>query len=243
MNNRISDLLQNVDYQTRRDLKVGVLACAVGAGVGYFLGQRRRFEVYEFGDTVTVEFDEVVPDEIVEAVEELETTRTDLEVTIEEVTVEETVLVDGVPLDQVPESDAEVKNIFAGGDDEWDFEVETAARTPDEPYVLHRDEFHLDERGFSQMSLTYYAGDDILTDEDNSPLYGFSEIIGELKFGHGSGDPNVFYVRNEKRKAEYEVLRHQGDFSVEVLGLEIENNARKTDLKHSDAPQRFRLKD
>lgn len=129
-------------------------------------------------------------------------------------------------------------NVFAADDDDWNTAEELKKRTPGAPYVLHKDEFYDDEMDFSQLTLTYYEGDQIMTDEDEKPVYNHERLVGPLMFGHGSGDPNVFYVRNHNQRAEYEVVRHTGLYSEEVLGLEIEDNARVKDLKHS--VRRFR---
>ncbi len=108
------------------------------------------------------------------------------------------------------------------------------------PNVLHKDEFYGEESGYTQVTLTYYAGDQILCDEDDSPVYNHELITGPLLFGHGSNDPNVVHIRNDKRKAEYEILFDPGLYSVDILGLEIENNTRVQDLKHSQN-RKFRL--
>jgi hypothetical protein len=134
-----------------------------------------------------------------------------------------------------PEEEEVEQNIFANnGDSDWDYKEEQRRRSELAPYVLHKDEFFADEKDYTQITLTYYAGDDILTDEDDKPIYNHRSIVGDMKFGHGSGDPNVFYVRNDKNRAEYEILLHEGLYSVEVLGLEIENNQRARDIKHSE---------
>lgn len=140
------------------------------------------------------------------------------------------------------------QNVFVNGEpidvgEGWDYEEERQRRNPTQPYVIHADEFHSDEMGYSQITLTYYAGDNILVDENDVPIYNYEQVIGELKFGHGSEDENVFHVRNDKRRAEYEIIQHEGLFSVEVLGLEIENNARASarELKHSNHRQKFRM--
>jgi hypothetical protein len=120
----------------------------------------------------------------------------------------------------------ERRSIFSvsDSDGEWDYEKETASRSPEKPYVLHRDEFYNDEMDFTQITLTYYGGDDIMVDQDDTPIYGYSEVVGPLMFGHGSDDPNVFYVRNETRRTEYEVLNDPGSYSIEVLGLEYDDD-------------------
>ncbi len=113
-------------------------------------------------------------------------------------------------------------------------------RSDKQPYVLHKDEFFADENGYSQITLTYYAGDNILVDESDVPIYNHVDVVGDLLFGHGSGDPKTVYIRNDKQHAEYEVLHDEGLYSQEVLGLEIENNLRVQEIKHSHN-RKFRL--
>jgi hypothetical protein len=132
-------------------------------------------------------------------------------------------------------------NIFAGNSDEWDLAEETAKRTPSAPYVLHKDEFFADERGFHQTSIVWYAGDQMMADQQGQPIYNHAEIIGPLLFGHGSGDRHVFYVRNEKLRGEYEVFFDSGRFEVEVMGMSIEQDAEAEDVKHSNSPRRFQM--
>lgn len=124
----------------------------------------------------------------------------------------------------------------------WDYEAERSTRTDTAPYILHRDEFFGEEMGFDQSTWTYYEGDDILVDETDTPVYNYQENTGPLTWGHGSGDPNVVYIRNEDMKAEYEVVRNEGHYSVEVLGLELEEKMAADDLRHS-RQQRFRDSD
>ena len=121
----------------------------------------------------------------------------------------------------------------------WDYDQEIKTRSSDAPYVLHRDEFFQDELNYTQITLTYYSGDDIMVDDDDTPIYNHNQIIGTVRFGHGSGDENIFYVRNDKLRAEYEVVNDPRMYSSVVLGLEIEDNARTKDLQHS-GPRRFR---
>lgn len=124
-------------------------------------------------------------------------------------------------------------NIFEGVDGDWDYEAEMANRGPRDPYIIHYDEFINNESDFAQETLTYYAGDDIMADQEDTPLYGFSDLMGELKFGHGSNDPNVVYIRNPGIRMEWEILLHIGKFEQEVLGLQIEEEYESEDLKHS----------
>ena len=114
---------------------------------------------------------------------------------------------------------------------DWDYELEKENRTMDKPYILHQDEYFSKETEYSQSTLTYYSGDDILVDEQEVPIYNYKDVVGELNFGHGSDDPNVVYVRNDKLSGEYEVIKDSGLYEIEVLGNEYESILEKHDLK------------
>ena len=48
------------------------------------------------------------------------------------------------------------------------------------------------------------------------------DAVGEMnlhRFGHGSGDNNVVYIRNDRLENDFIVLRSQGEYAKEVLGL------------------------
>jgi hypothetical protein len=132
-----------------------------------------------------------------------------------------------------------VVNIFPADDDDddWDYEVEVPLRTPDKPYIIHRDEYFDQERDCSQSSLMYYAGDHILCDDHDTPVYDPEKVVGLVRFGHGSKDPNVCYVRNETLDAEYEILQDPGYYQIEVLGEALAEK----DLKHSKVIPKFRM--
>ena len=125
------------------------------------------------------------------------------------------------------------QSIFNGEDDIWDQEFEEQHRSPTEPHVIHKDEFWREEMGYTQTTVTYYVGDDILVDQEDVPVYNYQETTGELKFGHGSGDQNVVYIRNDRLKAEYEVIRDRGSYEVVILGLQAEEDLERSSLKHS----------
>lgn len=236
MNERISKI---INHPARLPVGVGIGSFAAGIGLGYILGQRKRKGPMIFEHKMGVPDTGVVltPDEYKEVVEARETVE---ELLAEDIAEPEDDMAaqleramtggDREPRLDLPERVK--KNIFAHTDEEWDREEEIKSRTPEEPYVIHKDEFYADEMDFTQTTLTYYAGDNIMTDEEDVPIYNHENITGPLKWGHGSGDPNTFHVRNEKRKAEYEIIRHEGLYSVEILALEIEDNARESDIQH-----------
>jgi hypothetical protein len=120
----------------------------------------------------------------------------------------------------------------------WDYDAELAERTADEPYVIHQDERN-EKEGYSSVVYTYWADDDVLTDEDNRPLPHAQEIVGpnNLKFGHGTDDIDVVFVRNDMLQLEMEICRLAKSYEEEVLGLE-----RDPDIEHSNYPKNRRRK-
>jgi hypothetical protein len=149
----------------------------------------------------------------------------------------------------------EVEEVMVGGsvvhvfaevniDEDWDYEIECSQRRRSVPYVIHRDEFFGDEMGYldagGQRCFTWYAGDNVLVDENDKPIYNPDQRVGELKWGHGSQDPNLVYIRNEGEEEEYEIVMDDGAYQVVVLGGQIENDLEHMDFKHSRAPGKFR---
>lgn len=124
-------------------------------------------------------------------------------------TVVHNILVDGKPLDR--------------DDEAWEKEV--AERSEDRPYVISEEEFFENEQDFEQWSMTYYAGDDVLTTEKDEVVEDVDAMVGEgnlQKFGHMSKDMHLVYIKNNKRGLDFEIARSRGKYTVEVLGLEDE---------------------
>lgn len=202
MKNRISNLLAN---GKSTPILVGVGAIGVGVTCIYIFNRRKNRSVFSPEVFFTDEKEYIL----------------DVENETQETMIEEVI-----------ENDIEVPtiNVFmAPNDDDWNYELELEQRNPDVPYVIHADEYINDEMGFKQETITYYETDDIMADIQDTPLYNWYSITGELKWGHGSKDKNVVYIRNEKMRKEYEVLRHYGSFEAEVTGLDL----RGGELKHS----------
>lgn len=152
---------------------------------------------------------------------------------------DETVWVKIVPEDErevvlegeVLEEGEDPKNVFRNYHDIWDYEVELPTRQDDVPYVIHKDEYFAQERDYEQITLTYFEGDDVLSDSNDTPIDDQDAMVclGNLsKFGHGSGDPNVVYVRNVELELEIEIVHSDGLYSEEVHGISDDG------LKHSD---------
>lgn len=120
----------------------------------------------------------------------------------------------------------------------WNYDKELASRNGDRPFIMHLEEYQQSDC-VHQITITYFEGDDVLVDESDEVISKKDEVVGMdnlTKFGYGSTDPNVVYVRNPKLDIEYEILKHQGHYASEILGLNEEPN-----LEHSAIPRR-RLK-
>lgn len=132
------------------------------------------------------------------------------------------------PPKEVPES--VTTNIFVEGQpmvaDDFDYDAELPLRSVDTPYVISHDEFMQGEKEYVQSSLRWFDGDDILTDDKNVPIDEVDMVVGECvhKFGHGSKDPRIVYVRNERMEVDFEVVKDDGTYA-EYVGF-----------KHSDRP-------
>lgn len=240
---------------------VGVVSFAAGGVLGYFVGKRRASAEAEEGETLTFTYetldedDKPVTYEVTELSEvfsqedeqaptiELPSSKEDED--ISEPSNERTIEWMGPdPRDEppTPEEYVDISNVFdVVGDDDWDPEEELAKRSTDEPYIITADEFLSNDTGFAQTTLTYYSKDKVVTDDEDIPLYNYHAVLGSdnLKFGHGSGNQDIVYIRNVKRRGEYEVIMFDGHYAQERLGLE-EEQALDRELRHAE-PRRFRL--
>jgi hypothetical protein len=107
----------------------------------------------------------------------------------------------------------------------WNYQRELDHRlaNPDDPYVIHQEEYMAMETGYRQVAYTYYALDDVLVGEDEEhPLPHADLIVGlnNLQFGHGTDDEDVVFVRNNEHKLEMEICRLHKSYEEEILGVE-----------------------
>jgi len=125
--------------------------------------------------------------------------------------------------EEVEVQKAEQKKADKDKDAGWSYPVELQRRTPNKPYIIHQDEFNENDTEYSQVTLTYYDEDGVLADTDDSVIHNQVSLIGDgtlSRFGHGSDDYNVLYVRNPHLEMEYEICRVQKSFEAEVEGLD-----------------------
>lgn len=241
MDDEVAEAVETIVKESKSliPVVVGLLAFGAGVGFGYILGRRKSVEVITLAPRDPSTKESRPPKVVVDERPKKPMTNEEIKQHFADDPNVEVVLLN----DQKVES----SNIFASTateEDTWDIDEEIKRRSPHRPYVIHQEEFfaeELESEDFIQTTLTYYAGDDVLVDQEEKPIYNRTEILGDaMLFGHGSGDPNCVYVRNIERRMEYEVLRDLGHYRVEVLGLEMEQEERAKDIKHSKAPRKFR---
>lgn len=124
-----------------------------------------------------------------------------------------------------PFPQAEERNVFqeAQVEHEWDYQRELRRRSPDIPYVIHIDERE-EMDGYDSVTLTYYEGDDVLCNERDEIVDPDerNNVVGDgnlERFGHGSNDPVIVYIRNDRLEIIYEVIRSPHRFAEEVHGF------------------------
>lgn len=108
-------------------------------------------------------------------------------------------------------------------------------RGPEKPYVINETEYFDNAPEHIQDSYTYYEGDNVLADRNDQEIRDpeRTEIVGEDgldRWGYGSNDVHMVYIRNEKRGLDVEIQRSTGKYSEEVAGFTDED---ETELKHS----------
>lgn len=223
---------------------VGVVGVATGFTAGYFLGRRNgECIVYEVGDRFETdnsdEEDDVdIPVDVVSSLVEndpaFEVLLEDEGVSAGEDFVKKKLLNDvanaitdeEVSVTEDVFDEPAIANIF-------DASAEEEKKVGGEPYIITVEAYAENVNDWTQETLNYYAGDDIVTTQDNTPIYNHSDILGELNFGYGSHNQDSVYIRNEKMRMEWEVLRTNGRYEIEVLGHTIEQEYESSDLKHS----------
>jgi len=108
-------------------------------------------------------------------------------------------------------------------------------RDPQRPYVITDQEFRIDRPELEKLSLTYYRGDDTLTEADGSFIPDQDGTAGDDNlhqfFGLASGDPYLLHIRNERVGADFEITLNEGSFAQEVLGFNIEEKMIKESKK------------
>lgn len=118
---------------------------------------------------------------------------------------------------QAVEAEAEIfnRNVFA-----------EHGEPKDRPYVISEEAFMENDGDFIQVTAIWYAEDDVLCDEKEDPIEDIKETIGPdayQKFGEQSSDERTVHIRNEKLRIDFEVVKNDGSYNRQVLGVDDDN--------------------
>lgn len=86
------------------------------------------------------------------------------------------------------------------------------------PYVITPEDFDTND-DYEKITLTYYA-DNIVADENDDPIEDVDHVIGVDSLTHfGEYEEDAVYIRNDRMKTDYELLRDLRTYSS-VVGKE-----------------------
>jgi hypothetical protein len=213
-----AEVTRTVDPMFVKGLVVGA---GLGLAVGFFWGwkwnkEKIRAELFAEGEEEIRKIREVYQEGYAAR------NKPDLEDVVEErgySVVEERPLPAPVPVHEP----APVQHPQRRQDKGWNYETELPQRSKNHPYVIHQDEFNEKNNEYTQLTWTYYAADNILLDEHDEVVVRPELTVGEMnlkRFGHGSDDENVVFVRNDRIEIEWEICRTLKSYEVEVLGMD-----------------------
>ncbi len=92
----------------------------------------------------------------------------------------------------------------------------------DKPEIIPEDDFHSQESGYVQGTLTFYEEDKALCDEADQLIESIDETVGQenlQQFGLMSTDPSTVHIRNRRLQLEWEVIRNPGSYARDVEGF------------------------
>lgn len=127
--------------------------------------------------------------------------------------------------DDEPSEDEYDVDDSAYGIPDFVYDDEVKKRSALLPYVITDEEFAEGDPRHESFSLTWYAKDEVLADDNDEIVDDVAGAVGQenlLRFGHGSNDDRIVYIRNEKRRVDFEIAKHDGSYA-EVVGLEDYN--------------------
>lgn len=90
---------------------------------------------------------------------------------------------------------------------------EESKKVGPKPYVISPDEFGNSEDDYTCISLSYYE-DQVLADDADHIVEDIENVVGIESLTHfGEYEEDCVYVRNDRRKCDYEILLRQEKYS------------------------------
>ena len=107
----------------------------------------------------------------------------------------------------------------------------------DEAYVITFDQFNDEHDDYDKGDLTYYEGDDILVDSQESPIDDVDTLIGPdalTRFGEASNSRDIVYVRNDHLAMDFEISRDKRSYTTHIAGIDEPNKPRVHKMRNEE---------
>ena len=78
------------------------------------------------------------------------------------------------------------------------------------PYIIDAAAFHNTQQWYEKITLTYFEGNDVLTDDREDPIDNPEELVGtdyKKFFGIDEDEPDIVMIRNDCNGCDYEICR------------------------------------
>ena|SRR5215475_3174825 len=240
----VAEVVEKTGLMTGREFGFLITGLGIGIAAGFSVG------FYLMEKRVDAKYNKICEDAIQEMREHYNskivaaTPKPDLEDMVEETseeeryTPEELQAIDETNAKFPAESDfaPATTNIFDSDGvevaDHWDYSKELSKRRPDIPYIIHLDEFNENAPEHTQTDLTYYDEDRIVADSRDSVVppetYGGED---NLKFGHGSENPWLVYIRNDRLDLDMEINKNEGSYTETIQNSIKHSSERRRHIK------------
>lgn len=106
----------------------------------------------------------------------------------------------------------------------------------DHPFIISVEDF-MDDDEYTRQTIVYYEEDDTLVDDRDQVIPDVEGTVGSdalTKFGTGSSDKDIVYVRNNALDTQFEVVRNKGSFTEVVLGYESSEKQRPRKMRDDE---------
>lgn len=107
------------------------------------------------------------------------------------------------------------------------------------PYPISAAEFHNTQQWYEKITLTYFEGNDVLTDDREDPIDNPEELVGidyKNLFGMiDESEPDIVMIRNDSNGCDYEICRVPASYVGSDQGIVVINNE-KGPLVANDEP-------
>lgn len=108
-----------------------------------------------------------------------------------------------------------IVNDYAPSNDRPDYSAYSSAKQEgvpeNKPYVITAEEFGEFE-DYEKIELSYYELSNVLTDDMDEPVENPDRVVGLESLEHFGDYTDAVYVRNDRLKCDYEILRVAGEY-------------------------------